>query len=373
MDKEKVLEILKKYLEEAKRLYNSRSGIDYDAIRKCCNGIDITIKTTFGEESEEYKQLIEWKQFTNDEFCKHLDISYAADLKDYINVTENILQKYEIIGIESDTKKLESEEKSRDTKPDIKKGQYTPIQVLQGYLDEIPALRAKQSGNTDYILWKDRVRDTLELLFTRRSTEYSKFTTHVWSYKRGASKAEKKREYLDALNIYQTDLESIIQRQNIKNMVTQSGMKHDETSPPTAFIAHEGETGALTKLKTFLDAIGVNYKIAEIEPTDGQSVEKHVTSVYQSTDFAIILATKGKVINKKTKKPYMGMNVADELGRAREQFKNKIILLLQKDVEPHTNISEIVHERFTQNRMDEAFIKIVKELKNWGFIKAQKP
>lgn len=143
-----------------------------------------------------------------------------------------------------------------------------------------------------------------------------------------------------------------------------------DTEPPKAFIAHKGETGALEKLKDFLDAIGVQYLIAEVEPSDGRSVEKQVTLTYKPSDFAIILATKGGVIDKKTGAEYMGMNVADELGRAREKFGNRVILLLEKGVQTHTNISEIVYERFTPQSMDKAFIKIAKELKNWGFLKA---
>lgn len=139
---------------------------------------------------------------------------------------------------------------------------------------------------------------------------------------------------------------------------------------PKAFIAHSGETKALSKLRDFLDALGVEYSIAEREPSDGRSVEAQVTMTYESADFAIILATKGKVINKTTGKAYMGMNVADELGRARVVFKNRIILLLEKGVEPHTNINEIVHERFSPRSMDEAFTKIANELKGWNLIRA---
>ena len=89
-------------------------------------------------------------------------------------------------------------------------------------------------------------------------------------------------------------------------------------------------------------------------------------------DFAICLATKGKAINKKTDKHYMAPNISDELGRARHVFGNKIILLVQKGVEPHTNIREIVYENFTTANMEKAFIKITKELTNWGFIRVGK-
>lgn len=146
----------------------------------------------------------------------------------------------------------------------------------------------------------------------------------------------------------------------------------DSSQPPIAFIAHEGETGALDKLKAFLDAIGVAYLIAEIEPSNGRQVEVQVDWSQERADFTIILATKGKVVNKETGKPQMGTNVADELGRARHVFKNRVILLLETGLEAHTNIGGIVRARFTPQSMDKAFIKIAKELKNWGFIVARK-
>ena len=139
-------------------------------------------------------------------------------------------------------------------------------------------------------------------------------------------------------------------------------------SVPKAFIAHEGMTRALQKVKDFLDDLGVKYLIAEIEPSDGRVVEGQVQWTQEKADFAIILATKGKIINKETGKPQMGLNVADELGRAREVFKNRIILLLQKEVEPHTNVSGIVYEPFITQYMENVFKKIVKEIRNWGYI-----
>jgi len=141
---------------------------------------------------------------------------------------------------------------------------------------------------------------------------------------------------------------------------------------PKAFIAHEGETEELKKLEDFLDALGIEYFIAETEPSDGRSVEGQVNWTQGKADFAICLATKGKAIDKKTGKYYMGLNVADELGRARQVFKNRIILLVQKGVEVHANPREIVRAAFTTQSMDEAFVKVIKELRNWGFIQVTK-
>jgi len=154
-------------------------------------------------------------------------------------------------------------------------------------------------------------------------------------------------------------------------LLDKSGVTKSE--PPKAFIAHEGETEQLNRLKDFLDTLGVGYFIAEAEASDGRSIEGQVDWTQAQADFAICLATKGKAINKKTGKHYMGLNVADELGRARGVFGNRIILLVQKGVEVHTNIREIVWAPLTTQSMDEAFIKIIKELTNWGFIQAAKP
>lgn len=149
--------------------------------------------------------------------------------------------------------------------------------------------------------------------------------------------------------------------------------KQEGTIPPKAFIAHEGETRALTILKEFLEALGIQYFIAESKASDGRSIEKQVDWTQSEADFAVCLATKGKAINKKTGKHYIAPNIIDELGRARHVFGNKIILLVQKGVEVHTNVGEIVHETFTTTSMERAFIKITKELVNWGFIRVGKP
>ena len=54
------------------------------------------------------------------------------------------------------------------------------------------------------------------------------------------------------------------------------------------------------------------------------------------------------------------------------KFGNRVILLLERGVQPHTNINEIVHERFTPQSMDRAYTKIAKELRNWHLIRASK-
>jgi hypothetical protein len=87
---------------------------------------------------------------------------------------------------------------------------------LQDLLDEIQTLKQLQHKNKTYTLWRHKMDDTLGELFTRNSVEYRRINSHIWSYNRGASDEEKQAKYLEGLDIYQTDLESIIQRQSIK-------------------------------------------------------------------------------------------------------------------------------------------------------------
>ncbi|MFC1860211.1 TIR domain-containing protein [Chloroflexota bacterium] len=247
------------------------------------------------------------------------------------------------------------------------------IELLKQCLDKVPQLRELHHDNQNYPLWFSKVRVILEDTFVGNSREYKVFSS---SGSRAHIKLDLipdsfyQNDYLTNLTSHETALKSIIQKYEILGVeekpVTMAGL------PPKAFIAHEGETKALDKLKAFLDALGVIYLIAEIEPSNGRLVEEQVDWSQGQADFAIILATKGKVVSKKTGKPQIGTNVADELGRARQVFKNRIILLRQTELEIHTNVSGIIREHFSPQSIDRAFIKIAKELRNWGFLTAGK-
>jgi len=241
------------------------------------------------------------------------------------------------------------------------------ISFLKQSLSEIPKLATLPYNNYEYPVWYKTIEGILEGVFGKDSSEYKNFSdARVYVRVFGNEHAE----YLDELKLRETALLSIINTHEILGIETKSvaivGL------PPKAFIAHEGETQALTSLKKFLEALGIKYFIAESEASGGKSVEKHVNWVEEQGDFAIILATKGKAIDKKTGKHYMGLNVADELGSARQIYGNHIILLVQKGVQVHTNKKEIVYGEFTSTNMQEAFIKIARELRNWGFIRTEK-
>lgn len=144
------------------------------------------------------------------------------------------------------------------------------------------------------------------------------------------------------------------------------------SEPPKAFIAHGGDSPALRKLKNFLEALGVQPLIVEEQPSEGRSVGENVDWYSRQADCAIILATKGD-IDGKTGGFIPRGNVLMEIGKLQELFKDRIIYLLQAGTKFPTNVSEKVWGRFTSSQMDNAFIKIAKELKKFEILKAVKP
>jgi predicted nucleotide-binding protein len=137
---------------------------------------------------------------------------------------------------------------------------------------------------------------------------------------------------------------------------------------PKAFIAHGGESPAREKLVNFLNALGITPIIVEEQPSEGRSKDKNVEHYLKQCDCAIILATKGDVDGQTGEFIPRG-NILNEIGRAQEILPDKMIYLLEEETKFPTNIDEKVWERFTQESMDKAFIKITKELRAFELIK----
>lgn len=138
---------------------------------------------------------------------------------------------------------------------------------------------------------------------------------------------------------------------------------------PKAFIAHGGETKALEKLKSFLDALGIEPSIAEEQASEDRSVDEQVEWCLANADCVIILGTADNQ-NLKDGKLYPRPNVCIEIGRVQERFPGRVIYLLEEGASFPSNITEKVYERFTQENMEKAFSKAAKELKAFGIIRA---
>jgi len=140
---------------------------------------------------------------------------------------------------------------------------------------------------------------------------------------------------------------------------------------PQIFIAHGGRTAARDKLKDFLVALGVIPMIVEEQPSEGRSKGKNVEYYLKQCDCAVILATRGD-IDGRTGEFIPRGNILIEVGRSLELFPDRMIYLLEEEAKFPTNIDEKVWERFSEGCVDKALIKVAKELRAFGLIKAMK-
>lgn len=139
-----------------------------------------------------------------------------------------------------------------------------------------------------------------------------------------------------------------------------------------SFIAHGGKTTARDKLENLLTALGITPIIVEEQPSEGRSKDKNVEHYLKQCDCAIILATKGDVDGRTGEFIPRG-NILIEVGRCQEILPGRTIYLLEEGAKFPTNIDEKVWERFTKQNMENAFIKVAKELRAFGLIRPMKP
>ncbi len=250
------------------------------------------------------------------------------------------------------------------------------ISLLKAALYEVTSLRALHHGNQEFKLWRDKVCDLLEMQFGKGSTESERFAKAAITLVYPSSDSEWQEKYLSDLGSYETALKSVLQKHALCVSLGKSavGLARDPVNhaPPSAFIAHGGETPALTKVEAFLVALGVTPIVVEKQPSQDRSIDQNVEWYLNKCDCALILATKGDIDGRSGEFLPRG-NVCIEIGRCQERFPGRTIYLLEDDTRFPSNISEKVWERFTQDNMERAFLKIAKEIKAFGLIKTVKP
>jgi len=231
------------------------------------------------------------------------------------------------------------------------------LNLLGRYLDEGPATRE------EYRLWCYRVEDVLKAAFGKDSDEYQRFDSTFWGLIESWDKM---------LPRHKVALESILQKYQTLGIPPPPLPTGHEVSPK-AFIAHGGKSASLNKLCSFLEALGVEPLVVEVEPSEGRLTEEQVDKYMKKADCAIILATYGHIEDVKTRKKHPRLNVVDELGRYRKVFPDRTILLLEKGVNLPSNVSGIVYQHFTKQNMEKAFIKVAAELRAFGLITPAEP
>ncbi|MBI4379318.1 MAG: nucleotide-binding protein [Nitrospinae bacterium] len=135
------------------------------------------------------------------------------------------------------------------------------------------------------------------------------------------------------------------------------------------FISHGIETNALIKLERFLRGLGIAPVIVKNEPSEGKAIDDLVEDQMDTCMAVIILATKDDKVKTAKEEYYQPRpNVIHEMGLAQEKIQNNIIYLKEEGCIFPSNIAPKVWENFTHDNMDEAFIKIAKELKAFRII-----
>ena len=243
------------------------------------------------------------------------------------------------------------------------------IAKLREYLAEVEHLTSLRYDNQEKGLWVDKVRDTLNLWFGEESDEYKRFhgPRSVVAF---SDDAGRRTQYLKNLSIYEADLMSVIQLCELKEGRTNEKQVPANVAPqrPAVFIAHGGNPPALTKLEEFIEALGCVPVIAEKEPSQGRSVDQQVDWCMDQSDCAIVLNT---AENLEEGKVFARPNVLIELGRFQERFPSRTIYLLEKGAKFPTNVDEKVWAPFTQDNMEGAFLKVVKEFWAFGFLRVE--
>lgn len=251
------------------------------------------------------------------------------------------------------------------------------IEILKQELLKIPRLRQLAPDNQEFTLWREKVINVIDAALA--ADDRTRFSLAVpirldWSWlpTNRLAQANAQAKYIEDLNSCETALKSIIEKYEVVGFERQAAAAA-ELGASKAFIAHGGKSASLNKLYSFLEALGVEPLVAEIEPSEGRLTEEQVNKYMKQADCAIILATYGHIVDEKTHEKHPRLNVVDELGRCRKVFPHRTILLLEKGVDLPSNVSGIVRERFTKQNMEKAFIKVAAELRAFGLIRPIKP
>jgi predicted nucleotide-binding protein len=131
------------------------------------------------------------------------------------------------------------------------------------------------------------------------------------------------------------------------------------------FISHGRDSKALQKLERFIRTLGLNPIIVKNEPSRGGAVDDVIEENMKKCACAVILATKDDEVGGRWQpRP----NVIHEIGLGQEKLKNSLIYLKEHGCEFPSNVSPKIWENFTQENMEDAFLKVVKELRAFGIV-----
>ena len=244
------------------------------------------------------------------------------------------------------------------------------IEHLNQELAKIPHLRQLAPGNQEFQLWRSKLLDVIKA--TLDQDDYYCFSRSVpirldWSWASGNNPAKDREQYLEDLDNYDTALKSIIQKYETLGPETAQSTVAEPIVK--AFISHGKESVALSKVKEFLSALGIEPISVRKQPSLDKTLDDKVDYYLNQVDFVVILATGDDVVDGR-RQPRQ--NVSHEVGLAQKTHAGKIIYLLEEEAEFSSNIGPKVWEPFNQNNMENVFVYIVRELRAFGVLNVTK-
>ena len=242
-------------------------------------------------------------------------------------------------------------------------GAYLELNMLLGDCTYLETLRY---DNDDWTLWRDKVRDTLELEFGDSSEEYKRF--------RGPGSAiiptndpQRQEQYLRVLSAYERNLKSILQRLELrqKQFTPASHLQATAQSCPCVFIAHGGQSEERDYLELFLWGSGYRPAIVEELTSRGMHPDAKVDFYMERCQFGVIFAEADRAAVQDNKL-YPRLNIIDEMVRIRKTLGNKFTLLLEEGLSLNSD-EQVTWHSFTKDTIDKACHSVVKELEAHGF------
>lgn len=246
------------------------------------------------------------------------------------------------------------------------------IEILKQELLKIPRLRQLAPDNQEFTLWREKVINVINAGLA--ADDRTRFSLAVpirldwsWLQTNRLAQADAQAKYIEDLNSCETALKSIIQKYEILGLETAQSTVAEPIVK--AFISHGKESVALSKVKEFLSALGIEPVSVRKQPSLDKTLDDKVDYYLNQADFVVILATGDDVVDGK-RQPRQ--NVSHEIGLAQKTHAGKIIYLLEEEAEFSSNIGPKVWEPFNQNNMENVFVYIVGELRAFGVLNVTK-
>lgn len=252
------------------------------------------------------------------------------------------------------------------------------IELLQKHLGEIPSLRRISPYKAVHVRWIQNVDLDLSRLFGTNSGMYHNWKNISWRWTGAmtgsvfenpediAARYDKKA-FKGGIDFAEGILQSAIdqlRQVGLPALEREKGfLTPDENRK--IFISHGKHTGALDKIERFVRSLGFFPLIVAREPSGGKAIDDLIPERMSECLCSIILATcDDKVEDYYQPRP----NVIHEIGLAQEKFNDKVIYLKETGCEFPSNVEPKVWEDFTQDNLEPAFEKIVKELRGFKLI-----